>query len=408
MIEHVERINNSKTNHHYLSHNIQNELILLLASRIKSQMISKINNAKYFSVILDCTPDASHQEQMTLILRCVDNSSGSYKVEEFFIQFLKVDDTTGFGLFESTKRWSILKENLKNLTFKQLSTTRWESRIESIKAIRFQIADIREALFQVSDEDNDPCIQGEAKSLAMNELSSFEFVLSIVIWYDILHVVNLVSKNFQSKDMLIDVAMEGVKGLASYFRKYRDDGFENAMITAKEIAAENDIDPVFSKNRFRTQYFLSIVDQAIVSLDKRFEQYQLYENVFGFLFNSSKLQSLYDSHLKSCCINLESALRKDELLDVNGYDMFMELKLLRDYRYRILLTIPITVASTERSFSKLKLLKSYLRTTMTQDRLNGLALIAIENDLLERIDMESLIDDFASNHVQRTTLFTNK
>ncbi|KAL9293976.1 hypothetical protein AtEden1_Chr3g0200501 [Arabidopsis thaliana] len=348
MIEHVERINNGKTNHHYLSHNIQNELILLLASRIKSQMISKINNAKYFSVILDCTPDTSHQEQMTLILRCVDNSSGSYKVEEFFIQFLKVDDTTGFGLFESTKRWSILKENLKNLTFKQLSTTRWESRIESIKAIRFQIADIREALFQVSDEDNDPCIQSEAKSLAMNELSSFEFVLSIVIWYDILHVVNLVSKNFQSKDMLIDVAMEGVKGLASYFRKYRDDGFENAMITAKEIAAENDIDPVFSKKRvvrrkrhfdeieghdislsveeeFRTQYFLFIVDQAIVSLDKRFEQYQLYENVFGFLFNSSKLQSLDDSHLKSCCINLESALRKDELLDVKGYDMFMEL-----------------------------------------------------------------------------------
>ncbi|KAL9293975.1 putative HAT dimerization domain-containing protein [Arabidopsis thaliana] len=76
--------------------------------------------------------------------------------------------------------------------------------------------------------------------------------------------------------------------------------------------------------------------------------------------------------------------------------------------YKILLTIPITVASAERSFSKLKLLKSYLRTTMTPDRLNGLALIAIENDLLEGIYMESLIDDFASNHVQRTTLFTNK
>jgi len=42
--------------------------------------------------------------------------------------------------------------------------------------------------------------------------------------------------------------------------------------------------------------------------------------------------------------------------------------------YRILLTIPVTVASAERSFSKLKLLKNYLRSTMLQDRLNGLAM----------------------------------
>jgi len=44
--------------------------------------------------------------------------------------------------------------------------------------------------------------------------------------------------------------------------------------------------------------------------------------------------------------------------------------------YIILLTIPMTVASAERSFSKLKLLKSYLRSTMSQEKLNGLALIA--------------------------------
>ncbi|KAL4352561.1 hypothetical protein GQ457_06G002270 [Hibiscus cannabinus] len=54
--------------------------------------------------------------------------------------------------------------------------------------------------------------------------------------------------------------------------------------------------------------------------------------------------------------------------------------------YRILLIIPITVASTESSFSKLKLLKSYLRTTMLQERLNGLALMPIENYLLEEVD----------------------
>ena len=73
--------------------------------------------------------------------------------------------------------------------------------------------------------------------------------------------------------------------------------------------------------------------------------------------------------------------------------------------YRILLTISVTISSAERSFSKLKLLKSYLRSTMSQDRLNGLALIAIENDLLGIIQYEDLVDEFASESVSRMALF---
>ena len=37
----------------------------------------------------------------------------------------------------STKRWKILQDNISDLTLKSLSQTRWKSRIESIKAIRF-------------------------------------------------------------------------------------------------------------------------------------------------------------------------------------------------------------------------------------------------------------------------------
>jgi len=63
---------------------------------------------------------------------------------------------------------------------------------------------------------------------------------------------------------------------------------------------------------------------------------------------------------------------------------------------RHLLTIPVTVASSKLSFSKLKLLKSYLRSTMTQERLNDLAMIAFVSDMLEKIDYESIIENFVS------------
>jgi hypothetical protein len=225
---------------------------------------------------------------------------------------------------------------------------------------------------------------------------------------------------------------------------------------AKEIALEMDIHPEFTPKRkikrkrhfdeaadesadvsqseeesFRVNYFIYIIDQAIVSLTKRFEQYQGYEKTFGFLFTSDRLQSLDDKDLMDACVNLENALKRGEDKDIDGQELFTELIVIQGLlkesmgsldilkflkkqpfypnaliAYRILLTIPVTVATAERSFSKLKLLKSYLRSTMTQERLNGLATIALENDVLEKINYEDIIEDFISKNTRRMLLFS--
>jgi hypothetical protein len=79
--EHVRRITNDETHIHYLSHGIQNEIINLLAAAIRYELIKKLKESKYFSVILDCAPDVSHQEQLSLIIRYVDTSSYSICIE---------------------------------------------------------------------------------------------------------------------------------------------------------------------------------------------------------------------------------------------------------------------------------------------------------------------------------------
>ena len=149
----------------------------------------------------------------------------------------------------SSKRLQILKNNVKGLTVKPLSITRWESRVESVKAIRFQFSDIREALLQVAESDNDSLIQSQAKSLATNDLGVFQFLVAIVIWFEILYAVNLVSKKLQSSDMLIDIAIKEVKGLISFFEEFRETGLSKAINDAKEIAVEMDVDPVFVQKR---------------------------------------------------------------------------------------------------------------------------------------------------------------
>jgi len=85
--------------------------------------------------------------------------------------------------------------------------------------------------------------------LANNELGEYEFILAIVIWYEVLYAVNLVSKHLQAKDMLIDVAIEKVEGLISFFKGYRETGFLEALEIAKGIALEMDIGTTFRKRR---------------------------------------------------------------------------------------------------------------------------------------------------------------
>ena len=71
---------------------------------------------------------------------------------------------------------------------------------------------------------------------------------------------------------------------------------------------------------------------------------------------------------------------------------------------RISATQAVTVASSERSFSKLKLVKTYLRSTMGQERLSGLANISINHMLSKQLSYDDVIDYFAARKTRRVRL----
>lgn len=72
---------------------------------------------------------------------------------------------------------------------------------------------------------------------------------------------------------------------------------------------------------------------------------------------------------------------------------------------RLLLTVPATSCASERSFSLLRRLKSYLRATTTQARLNHAAVCATYGDELSELNLEDIIAEFARRSPQRVRLF---
>ena len=66
---------------------------------------------------------------------------------------------------------------------------------------------------------------------------------------------------------------------------------------------------------------------------------------------------------------------------------------------RILATLPITSYECERSFSALRRLKNYNRSTMKNERLNGLALMHVHKDI--QPDIKAVINKFAKQHPRR-------
>nr|XP_047127790.1 zinc finger MYM-type protein 1-like [Hydra vulgaris] len=376
------RIQDKKTNAHYLSNDTQNELIRCLPQEIESENLSMVKKAKYYSVILDCTPDVSRKEQMSIILRSVTCTSrvGINISENFFI-YLTVNDTIGKGLLDvflnqakkwdlnildcrgqsydnganikgklkgvqarllemnpkaiyvpcanhslnlvivdgalssisaisffgvltrlctlfssSPPRWEILKSCVE-ISVKPQSDTRWESKINCVKLLRYYLKEILEALDRLEKhafEKKDGATATEVRSL-IEYIRTWPFLLSIIIWYDVLFQINKSSKLLQSSLTSLDILASEIKATNTFLYEYRETGFTDAHIKAQEIAEELGIEKECAdetrqpEHQYKADFFLPLIDMSIASVKERFEQVSIFTNLFDFLYRSESL-----------------------------------------------------------------------------------------------------------------------
>ncbi|XP_047140388.1 zinc finger MYM-type protein 1-like [Hydra vulgaris] len=472
MLNHVTLALKGDISDHYCGKTIQNEMIDIMASKVTNIIISKALKSTYYSIIADCTPDVSHKEQLSLTMAFY-LPCGSHSLNLVICDAAQssLNSINVFGIIQrlftlfsaSTSRWNVLLSHTTNFTLKRLCETRWEAKIESLKAIRYQISSVHDALITIYETETEtPDIAHEAQTLA-EQLKDYSFLVSLIAWYNVLFQINVVSKAMQAKDMDLVQCAEMLKKCITFLENYRTFGFKQATVDAKELAEELNIDAIFKplkrvrrvkrhydenafdepiqnpEKKLEVTFFNPLLDTCLSSINERFEQLNEYVNIWSFLFYLDNLP-IKNELLKLCkqlqeklTVNTKSeidgALLCDELIsvqffikdklsnvenEINTKEMtpLFVLNLIKKHCLqelysntwivlRILLTIPVTVASGERSFSKLKLIKTYLRNTMLQDRLNSLSMLSIEQDIAENLDFSSLIRDFADKKARK-------
>jgi hypothetical protein len=181
----------------------------------------------------------------TLNLTLCDMTKSCVKVRNFFAYVHKV-----YTLFSGlTHQWDVLRTYVKGLSPKALSVTCWESHIKSVKAIRSQALELRDALIEISNNSKEDVVMAEAKGLCKNALKDFEFLISLYIWYKILEKVNWVSQVFQKEEIDLENVIIKIKELILFFEKLKEDGFLDLMEEGRELARKVDIDPEFTIKR---------------------------------------------------------------------------------------------------------------------------------------------------------------
>lgn len=327
-----------------------------------------------------------------------------------------------------------------------LCETRWVERHDGVMQFREMLPKIVEALDQIALWQ-DTQTSAKAKSLAL-ALCESEFLVTLVSLSDLLSTTKPLSQFFQKVHIDVKAAqdlLEDVKKVLKRKREKADEKFkslfEEICGIAQQVQVEIKMPRVTNRQLHRSNYpardcesyyrqsvYIPIVESVVEDLKLRFPDETINLYYFSVLIPDSayfkdqnllqeaatylaaKYYSFFDRSEKVVLKMLLSELElwKEkwtrekydctfsaiQLINFCDCDIYPTLHVL----FRILITLPISIASPERTFSTLRRLKTWLRSTIAQDRLNGLALLHIHRD---PIDVQSVIDRFAKTKTHR-------
>ena len=326
----------------------------------------------------------------------------------------------------------------------RLSDTRWACRQSAINTICYTFDAVVAALIKITGDDDGSRV-AEARGLLL-QVKSFKFILLLVIFDRLLTCSKGLSDILQSTKIDLGKAGDLITATIEIVEIFRSDSeWEKVLAYSKNVAEKHDVSLESPAHSHRTRepprryddgfiyastgsrgdgmeldykvlLYYPILDCFLAELKQRFtdKNQEIMKAIHACQPTSNKflemneLQPIIDQYnLNHDYLIAETTIAKRVLKDKkleDISDVVTELVPLKEALpcllelLQISLTISVSTAKCERSFSTLKRSKSYLRSTMSEKRLNNMAILSIEHDLCQKLDLEAVVTEFAKSN----------
>lgn len=330
-------------------------------------------------------------------------------------------------------------ENDKSFKIRPLCPTRWLVRVNALRALETQYTEVL-ATLQDLEESRNP-ISAKASGLH-SQLRKASTLLGLQMAVAVLEPLEMLNRRLQSKNETVSGMIECVRLIANDLSLLRSDSkFDEMLIKCNRDAAQYGLKSLtvprfrrpparftgtsdaYSADNVADYYkpqFFELIDTAVSGLEQRFTDsvsLQTYSKLESFLvtgqIDESQLQAYNEidgndfalqlamfrrRHVINNVMDAADVLRK---MSTDMRNMFSEVEKF----VRLLMVCPCSSANAERSFSALRRLKTWLRSTMSQKRLNSVAVSHCHQDLLDTVDINILMKEFAARSDVRLNLF---
>ncbi|XP_052189854.1 uncharacterized protein LOC127799671 [Diospyros lotus] len=329
-------------------------------------------------------------------------------------------------------------------TLQRAGATRWSSHFASVKRFIEMFGSTCTLFENLINEGSNNSIRGEAKG-ALKVMKTFDFAFILLLMHEMLEKSDILCQALQMKDQDILNAMHFVSSTKLLLQEMRDDRWESFIWYVVEFCRSNDIDVpeltdrymdgtrrscqqknnITVEDYYHFQIFNAVIDFQLMELNNRFMEKTtellklcealnptdgfksfsidaicgLVEEFYPLDFNKEEIPDLKRQldHYKF------DVIRNPQFQNLNSLPqlcrMLVETKksqhyFLIDRLIRLVLTLPVSIATTERAFSGMKLIKTSLRNKMENEFLANTMIIYIEREIAFGIDTKILIDKF--------------